>query len=81
MGRSLTGLRPPRSGYKAEAGAILQKLDQLGFQGSRRGHRKGCGGEERPAVFEIQAGSRPLPSCGAETAIGKKFCADCGRKL
>jgi hypothetical protein len=83
MGRlSEQDYRRLESGYKTEAAAILQKLDQLGVEKdldeaidreitARKNRLYGQAGE--------QAGV--CPACGAELIPGKKFCADCGRPL
>jgi len=73
------------AGYKSEAGAILQKLDQLGVDkdldetiekdiaaSKTRLFSRG------PAKAKSPAG---CPSCGAALIPGKKFCADCGHQL
>jgi hypothetical protein len=70
------------AGYKAEAGAILQKLDQLGVSGDLDEVIERDVAARKDRLFpRSRREAVRCPSCGAETAIGKKFCADCGRKL
>jgi hypothetical protein len=73
------------TGYKNEAAAILQRLDQLGdiqnpddATGKKTAFRK----SKRHGAGATQAeDSSRCPSCGAEIIRGKKFCADCGRRF
>jgi len=58
--------------YKTDAAAILQKLDPLD-----EGIEKEI--DARKAKVDARIGR--CPSCGAEILAGKKFCADCGRRL
>jgi hypothetical protein len=78
MGRlSDADFKQLEAGYKNDAALILQKLDQLGFS------------EDLDESIEKEIAKRKTgakkttrcPSCGAETVPGKKFCADCGRRL
>jgi len=73
------------AGYKSEAAVILQSLDKLGASenlddmiekgvASRRASLHASGSTE-------SRNSTRCPSCGAEVTSGKKFCADCGRRL
>ncbi len=72
------------AGYRAEASAILKQLDNLGVDkdldesiekeiAARKA--KGAG-----SASSRQTGAK-CPACGAEVIAGKKFCADCGRRL
>ncbi len=58
--------------YKNEAAIILQGIEQLDVPKieKEKGNKKG-----------LSRASTKCPACGAETAPGKKFCADCGRRL
>jgi hypothetical protein len=73
------------AGYRSEAAVILQKLDQLGAEkdidenierevAARKARLFSAGPVQVPE-------SATCPDCGAEVAQGKKFCADCGRRL
>jgi ribosomal protein L32 len=73
------------AGYRAEAALVLRQLDSLGVEkhldeaiekdvAARRARR---GGGARAAAHEAAR----CPSCGAEAAPGKRFCADCGHRL
>jgi hypothetical protein len=66
------------AGYRNDAATILQEMEKLGVA------------EELDTLIEkeiaahkkkLERGSAKCPSCGAETASEKKFCADCGRQL
>ncbi len=86
MGRlSDSDYRRLEAGYKSEAAAILQKLDQLGEENKideaierdvalRRGKISG------QVALEGKSSS-VCPACGASIVPGKRFCADCGRRL
>jgi len=70
------------AGFKFEAAEILQKLDQLGAEGNLdEGIEQAIAA--RKATLTSRRGTGPMvcPSCGAELASGKKFCADCGRRI
>ncbi len=86
MGRlSEADFRQLEAGYKNDAAIILQRLDQLNAS------------ENLDEVIEKDIASRKAklfapdskrvndssrcPSCGAEVIAGKKFCADCGKRL
>jgi len=86
MGRLSDGdFRQLSASYKNEAAAVLQELDRLdahkNIEGTiekelavRKSELYGSGmGKDREAAR--------CPSCGAETIPGKKYCADCGRRL
>jgi hypothetical protein len=73
------------NGYKLEAAAILQQLDQLGVEkdvdehiekevAARKGVRTGPAAGSAPSTGKC-------PDCGSELISGKKFCADCGRRI
>ncbi len=86
MGRlSDADFRRLEAGYKAEAASILQKLDQLGVEKDIDeaidrdvAARKARLFASSPAEAQV---SGNCPSCGAAVIPGKKFCADCGRRL
>jgi hypothetical protein len=68
MGRlSDVDFKQLETSYGNEAAIILQKIEQ-GEKG--KVNRKG-----------VSRSSAKCPACGAETAPGKKFCADCGHKF
>jgi hypothetical protein len=75
------------NGYKLEAAAILQQLDNLGVEtdvdetiekevAARKGGRAGS-----TAAGRAPAAVGKCPACGSELIAGKKFCADCGRRI
>jgi hypothetical protein len=73
------------AGYKGEAAAILQKLDQMGVEKDldERIEKDIAASRKRihssaPAQVE---GPRRCPTCGADLIPGKKFCADCGHRF
>ncbi len=84
MGRlSDADFRRLEAGYKSEAAEILQKLDGLGVEHNLDDtiERDIKARKER---FQGPSRSRDLercPSCGAELIAGKKFCADCGKRI
>jgi hypothetical protein len=53
------------SGYRSEAAAVLQTIERVE--------------KEKPKVAVRP--SAKCPACGAVTAPGKKYCADCGHKF
>jgi hypothetical protein len=74
------------AGYKADAAAILQKLEQMGasealeasIEKDIASRKTGLSADESPPPRD----DKPLcPSCGAEIIPGKRFCADCGHEL
>jgi len=73
------------AGYKAEAAAILQKLDQMGVEKDidERIERDIAASRKRlpSAAPEQTTSPRNCPSCGADIIPGKKFCADCGHRF
>jgi hypothetical protein len=73
------------TGYKNEAAAILQRLDQLGESqnpDSATEKKMALRKSKRhdSSAKEARDSSR-CPSCGAQIIPGKKFCADCGRRF
>jgi hypothetical protein len=87
MGRlSDADFRQLEAGYKNEAAAVLQSLDQLNASenldeevekniAARKAKLYGAGSKR-------DRGPQHCPSCGAALASpGKKFCADCGHRL
>ncbi len=77
------------AGYKSEAAAILQKLDQMGVEKdlderiekdieSSKARLFSKAPAKVPAKTKV---SGQCPSCGAAVVPGKKFCADCGHQL
>jgi hypothetical protein len=76
------------AGYKQEAAAILQKLDELGVEKNVDENierdvalRKARLYPEARRQGSNIEDTRKCPTCGAEVISGKKFCADCGRRL
>ena len=73
------------AGYKGEAAAILQKLDQMGVEKDldERIEKDIAASRNRlsSAPPARAAGPGRCLSCGADLIPGKKFCADCGHKL
>ncbi len=86
MGRlSDSDYRRLEAGYKGEAAAILQKLDQLGEENKTDeaierdvALRKAKISGQVPVERKV---SSACPGCGAPIIPGKRFCADCGRRL
>ena len=66
------------AGYKQEAALILQEMEKLGSSGGLD-----AAIEKDISALKAKPGADLLrcPSCGAEVAAGKKFCADCGYRL
>jgi hypothetical protein len=73
------------AGYKGEAAAILQKLDQMGVEKDLDERIEKDIAASKARLFSTapaQAkGPGRCPSCGADLIPGKKFCADCGHRL
>jgi hypothetical protein len=71
--------------YKNDAALLLQRLDQLGASsGLDEAMEKEIAARKSKLYGSDAAlsGENPrCPSCGAEIAPGKKFCADCGKRL
>jgi hypothetical protein len=68
------------AGYKQEAAVILQKLDQLGVDTDvDAAIEKEVAARKSGRAGTTAAGK--CPACGADLISGKKFCADCGRRL
>lgn len=86
MGRlSESDFRRLEADYKNEAAMILQSLDRMSASRDLDDTM-----EKAVAARKVSAGlSGPAqarnashcPSCGAEVIPGKRFCADCGRRL
>jgi tRNA(Ile2) C34 agmatinyltransferase TiaS len=73
------------TGYKNEAAAVLQRLDQLNSSENfdEQIEREVTARKTRlyGAQSKRERVSPRCPSCGAEIISGKKFCADCGHRL
>jgi hypothetical protein len=75
------------TGYKAEAAAILQSLDQLGVEKNVDESIEKDVAVRKARLFPARAPRAAsdqdvrCPACGAELIAGKRFCADCGHKL
>ena len=86
MGRlSDEDFRQLEAGYKTEAAAILQKLEQAGAsENLDNSIEKDIASRKREGSSR-QAGmtgdETRCPSCGADVVPGKNFCADCGHQL
>jgi len=84
MGRlSDADYRRLEADYKNDAAIILQKLDQLGASEDLDkaiekdlAARKGA-----PVAPQPDRKTLRCPACGAEVVPGKKYCADCGKRL
>lgn len=86
MGRlSNADFKRLETGYKSEAAAILQKLDQMGVEKDldENIEKDIAASKARMFVKEPAKAMRSgrCPACGAEAVPGKKFCADCGAQL
>lgn len=87
MGRlSDADFRRLEAGFKSEAAVILQKLDQLGVDNNlddtiERDIKVRKEKLQRPGSPSKSRELLRCPSCGAEVAAGKKFCADCGNRI
>ncbi len=86
MGRlSDADYRRLETGYKSEAGLILQELDQLGAEKDIDENIEREITARKAKLYPDKAEPAKVksrcPTCGAETVPGKKFCADCGQKL
>ncbi len=86
MGRlSEPDFRQLEAGYKNDAAAILQRLDELNATENldeviERDIASRKSKLYSSASKQALASSR-CPSCGAEVIAGKKYCADCGKRL
>jgi len=86
MGRlSESDFQQLQAGYKNDAAAILQSLDELDASENldemiekdiASSKAKRYASSPKPA-----RDSSRCPSCGAEVVSGKKYCADCGHRL
>jgi len=83
MGRLSDGdFRRLEAGYKAEAAALLQKLDQVGADKDLDESIEQDVAARKSRLFPgAAAEAARCPSCGAEVIAGKKYCADCGKRL
>ncbi len=83
MGRLSEGdFRRLEAGYKSEAAKLLQDLDKLGVAKDLDDAIERDIAARKAKLFRGN-GENTLrcPLCGAESPLGKKFCADCGGKL
>jgi hypothetical protein len=69
--------------YKNDAALLLQKLGQLGASEELDNAIEKDISARKAALINPNADRKTFrcPSCGAETALGKKYCADCGKRL
>ncbi|MBP1623300.1 MAG: hypothetical protein H6Q07_1320 [Acidobacteria bacterium] len=69
--------------YKNDAALLLQELDQLGDSEDldKSIERDIAARKTAPAAPGTERKAYRCPSCGAETVPGKKYCADCGKRL
>ncbi len=71
--------------YKAEAAAILEKLDHLGVDSNIDEMIESDIASKRSGLFGTPAPEKKqalvCPACGAELAPAKRFCGDCGHKI
>ncbi len=86
MGRlSEADFRQLEAGYKNDAAIILQRLDQLNASENLDEAIEKDIASRRIKLFASESkrakDSSRCPSCGAEIIAGKKFCADCGKRL
>jgi hypothetical protein len=86
MGRlSEADFRQLEAGYKSEAAAVLERLDELKDSEAAREPVSRPAGKLK--VKARDAGRKPeretmrCPACGAESPAGKQYCADCGHHL
>ena len=69
------------AGYKADAVAILQKLEQMGASESLEASIEKDIASRKTKRSAHRHDKTLCPSCGAEIIPGKRFCADCGQEL
>jgi hypothetical protein len=69
--------------YKHDAALLLQKLDQMGASEDLDNAIEKDIAARKAALIapETERKTSRCPSCGAETVPGKKYCADCGKRL
>lgn len=68
---------------KNDAALLLQKLDQLGASGDLDSAIEKDIAARKTALAAPKTERKMFrcPACGAETVPGKKYCADCGKRL
>jgi len=84
MGRlSDADYRQLQADYKNDAALLLQKLDQLGASEDLDNaiEKSIAARKAAPSAPKTERKSFLCPSCGAEIVPGKKYCADCGKRL
>ncbi len=70
------------AGFKSEAAEILHKLDQLGVEENLDESIEQAIAARKAKLAPAREGApKTCPSCGAVVVPGKRFCADCGRRL
>lgn len=77
------------AGYRSEAAAVLQKLDGLNVAGKSEAVidaeiEKAAAARKRKLYGKrtgASQGAPRCPGCDATLIPGKKFCADCGRRI
>lgn len=70
------------SGFKAEAAGIFQKLDELGVEKDLdESIERAIVTRKAKLAPQTEPKPKVCPSCGATVSPGKRFCADCGRRL
>jgi cytochrome c-type biogenesis protein CcmI len=69
--------------YKNDAALLLQQLDALGdSEDLDKALEKDIAARKTAlATPGMERKTYRCPSCGAETVPGKKYCADCGKRL
>jgi hypothetical protein len=68
--------------FKAEAGEILNKLDQLGVEENLdESIEQAVAARRARLASEKKPAPKNCPSCGAVVLPGKNYCADCGTRL
>jgi hypothetical protein len=69
-------------GFKSEAAEILNKLDRLGVEKDLdESIEKSIADRKVRLTSGKKPGATVCPSCGANIAPGKQFCADCGARV
>ena len=69
--------------YKNDAALLLQKMDQLGDSAvlDESIEKEIAARASGRSMYKPRQKNIQCPSCGAETSPGKKYCADCGKRL